>query len=407
MDQEDQQQQPAVSQGSLFLQFITRMAGIYLHIPFCRQACHYCNFHFSTSLQGMNDFVPALLKEMEGRSDYLGDARIGTIYLGGGTPSLLGPAALNLVIERLKDLFVLEPDAEITLEANPDDMTDREKLKAWRSAGINRLSIGIQSFFDDDLRWMNRAHDASQAAESIRLAKEEGLDNISIDLIYGGPTLPDDRWEQNVARAIRLQIPHLSCYALTVEPRTPLDKLIRQHKRSEVSPDGQARQLLLLMNWMEQAGYEHYEISNFALPGHRSRHNSAYWQGVPYLGLGPSAHSYDGCSREWNIANNARYIAALAGGTLPVAEKEVLTPVQQLNEYIMISLRTMEGIDLSAVSRRFGAGPAEALLQRAQAHIRKGMIVKPENLVLTKEGKLFADGIAADLFSDVVSPADS
>ena len=241
MDQEDQQQQPAVSQGSLFLQFITRMAGIYLHIPFCRQACHYCNFHFSTSLQGMNDFVPALLKEMEGRSDYLGDARIGTIYLGGGTPSLLGPAALNLVIERLKDLFVLESDAEITLEANPDDMTDREKLKAWRSAGINRLSIGIQSFFDDDLRWMNRAHDASQAAESIRLAKEEGLDNISIDLIYGGPTLPDDRWEQNVARAIRLQIPHLSCYALTVEPRTPLDKLIRQHKRSEVSPDGQAR----------------------------------------------------------------------------------------------------------------------------------------------------------------------
>jgi oxygen-independent coproporphyrinogen-3 oxidase len=407
MDQEDQQQQPAVSQGSLFLQFITRMAGIYLHIPFCRQACHYCNFHFSTSLQGMNDFVPALLKEMEGRSDYLGDARIGTIYLGGGTPSLLGPAALNLVIERLKDLFVLESDAEITLEANPDDMTDREKLKAWRSAGINRLSIGIQSFFDDDLRWMNRAHDASQAAESIRLAKEEGLDNISIDLIYGGPTLPDDRWEQNVARAIRLQIPHLSCYALTVEPRTPLDKLIRQHKRSEVSPDGQARQLLLLMNWMEQAGYEHYEISNFALPGHRSRHNSAYWQGVPYLGLGPSAHSYDGRSREWNIANNARYIAALAGGTLPVAEKEVLTPVQQLNEYIMISLRTMEGIDLSAVSRRFGAGPAEALLQRAQAHIRKGMIVKPENLVLTKEGKLFADGIAADLFSDVVSPADS
>lgn len=407
MDQEDQQQQPAVSQGSLFLQFITRMAGIYLHIPFCRQACHYCNFHFSTSLQGMNDFVPALLKEMEGRSDYLGDAGIGTIYLGGGTPSLLGPAALNLVIERLKDLFVLESDAEITLEANPDDMTDREKLKAWRSAGINRLSIGIQSFFDDDLRWMNRAHDASQAAESIRLAKEEGLDNISIDLIYGGPTLPDDRWEQNVARAIRLQIPHLSCYALTVEPRTPLDKLIRQHKRSEVSPDGQARQLLLLMNWMEQAGYEHYEISNFALPGHRSRHNSAYWQGVPYLGLGPSAHSYDGRSREWNIANNARYIAALAGGTLPVAEKEVLTPVQQLNEYIMISLRTMEGIDLSAVSRRFGAGPAEALLQRAQAHIRKGMIVKPENLVLTKEGKLFADGIAADLFSDVVSPADS
>jgi oxygen-independent coproporphyrinogen III oxidase len=380
------------------------MAGIYLHIPFCRQACHYCNFHFSTSLQGMNDFVPALLKEMEGRSDYLGDATIGTIYLGGGTPSLLDPAELNLVLGRLKELFVFEPAPEITLEANPDDMTDRERLKAWRSAGINRLSIGIQSFFDDDLRWMNRAHDASQAAESIRLAKEEGFDNISIDLIYGGPTLPDGHWQRNVAEAIRWQIPHLSCYALTVEPRTALDKLIRQHKRAEVSPDDQARQLLLLMNWMRQAGYEHYEISNFALPGHRSRHNSAYWQGVPYLGLGPSAHSYDGKSREWNVANNARYIAALAGGTIPVAEKEVLTPAQQLNEYIMISLRTMEGINLSAVSRRFGAGIAEALLQRAQAHIRKGLITQAENLVLTNEGKLFADGIAADLFSETGDP---
>jgi oxygen-independent coproporphyrinogen-3 oxidase len=405
MDQEDQQQQSAVSQGSLILQFITQMAGIYLHIPFCRQACHYCNFHFSTSLQGMNDFVPALLKEMERRSDYLGGAAVETVYFGGGTPSLLDPAELHGVLDRLKRSFVLEPDSEITLEANPDDMTERQKLKAWRSAGINRLSIGIQSFHDADLRWMNRAHDAAQAAESIRLAKDEGFDNISIDLIYGGPTLPDDHWKHNVAEAIRLRVPHLSCYALTVEPRTALEKLIRGHRKADVSPEDQARQLLLLMDWMDRAGYEHYEISNFALPGHRSRHNSAYWKGTPYLGLGPSAHSFDGYSREWNISNNARYIAALAGGALPVAEKEVLTPVQQLNEYIMISLRTMEGIDLPTVSRRFGPGAADALERRAARHIQSGLMIRTEKLVLTKEGKLLADGIAADLFAEAGDPA--
>jgi oxygen-independent coproporphyrinogen-3 oxidase len=353
----------------------------------------------------MNDFVPALLKEMERRSDYLGAATIGTIYLGGGTPSLLDPAELNLILRRLGTLFVVQSNAEITLEANPDDMTDRQKLKAWRSAGINRLSIGIQSFIDADLQWMNRAHNAAQAAESIQLAKKEGFDNISIDLIYGGPTLPDDHWHRNVAEAIRLRIPHLSCYALTVEPRTALDKLIRRNKKADVSPDDQARQLMLLMDWMAQAGYEHYEISNFALPGHRSRHNSAYWQETPYLGLGPSAHSYDGWSREWNVANNAGYIASLAAGTLPVAEKEILTPVQQLNEYIMISLRTMEGIDLAAIARRFGAATADDLQKRAQPHIGRGTIRQTENLVLTNEGKLLADGIAADLFGEAGDPA--
>ena len=246
---------------------------------------------------------------------------------------------------------------------------------------------------------MNRAHNAGQATECIRMAQGEGFNNISIDLIYGGPTLPDDHWQSNVAEAIRWQIPHLSCYALTVEPRTALDKLIRQDKRAAVSPDDQARQLLLLMDWMNQAGYEHYEISNFALPGHRSRHNSAYWQGKSYLGLGPSAHSYDGRSREWNIASNARYISALAGGALPIAEKELLTPVQQLNEYIMISLRTKEGIDLAAVNRRFGQAATESLQKRALRYLQTGMIIQTESLILTNEGKLLADGIAADLFS--------
>jgi oxygen-independent coproporphyrinogen-3 oxidase len=346
----------------------------------------------------MNDFVPALLKEMERRSDYLGASPVGTVYLGGGTPSLLSPADLNAILDGLRELFILGPDPEITLEANPDDMTDRQRLKAWRSAGVNRLSIGIQSFFDDDLRWMNRAHDAVQATEAIRLAKEEGFDNMSIDLIYGGPTLPDNHWQRNVAEAIRWEIPHLSCYALTVEPRTALDQLIRRHKRTDVSPDDQARQLLQLMDWMDQAGYEHYEISNFALPGHRSRHNSAYWEGVPYLGLGPSAHSYDGQSREWNIANNARYLSALAGGTLPVAEKELLTPLQKLNEYIMIALRTKEGIDLARIAGIFGESAAKEIEERSRRYVQEEKMQAGDRLFLTNKGKLLADGIAADLF---------
>ena len=348
----------------------------------------------------MNDFVHALLKELDLRKDYLPDTFIETVYFGGGTPSLLEPAALNAVLERIRSHFTLDLAAEITLEANPDDMTDPKKMTDWRSAGINRLSIGIQSFFDEDLRWMNRAHQAHQARESIRLAKEAGLDNLSIDLIYGGPTLPDEHWRRNVMEAVNSQVPHLSCYALTVEPRTALDKLIHTHKREGVNPDDQARQLLLLMDWTARAGYEHYEISNFAFPGHRSRHNSSYWQGRPYLGLGPSAHSYDGSSRQWNIANNARYSAMLKEGDLPVAGREILTPVQQFNEYVMVSLRTLEGIDLSTVDNRWGPDAAAGLLQRAQRFIRNGVLLQTERLVLTNEGKLLADGIAAELFSD-------
>ena len=302
------------------------MAGIYLHIPFCRQACHYCNFHFSTSLNRKNDFVAALLKEMEGRRDYIGTAPVETVYFGGGTPSLLTEEELQQIMGRIRELFPLTPDAEITLEANPDDITTSGKLKAWKQAGINRLSIGIQSFWEEDLRWMNRAHDATQAANSIRMAQDEGLDNISVDLIYGGPTLPDDHWEKNVTQAIASGIPHLSCYALTVEPRTALDKMIHQKKKAAVNPDDQARQFLLLMRWLGAAGYEHYEISNFALSGHRSRHNSSYWQGTPYLGLGPSAHSYNGSSRQWNVANNTQYIDGISAGKLLQGVKQKVRP---------------------------------------------------------------------------------
>src|SRR5258707_10715412 len=302
------------------------MAGIYLHIPFCRQACHYCNFHFSTSLHRKNDFVSALLKEMEARRDYIGPAAVETIYLGGGTPSLLTEEELGRILDKLHALFPIAHGAEVTLEANPDDMAASAILKSWKQAGINRLSIGVQSFFEEDLRWMNRVHNAGQALKSIRQAQEAGLDNLSIDLIYGTPGLSDLRWEKNVEQAFLLGIPHLSCYALTIEPRTALDTMIRQHKKEDVDPDDQARQFLLLMDWIKAAGYEHYEISNFAQPGRRSRHNTSYWQGKPYLGLGPSAHSYDGIvSRQWNVANNALYI----DDPLLRVEKETLTPTQQ------------------------------------------------------------------------------
>jgi len=373
------------------------MAGIYLHIPFCRQACHYCNFHFSTSLHRKNDFVGALLKEMEARKDYIAGAPVDTVYFGGGTPSLLSEDELARILDRLHALFPISPNAEITLEANPDDMAAQQSLESWKQRGINRLSIGVQSFFDEDLRWMNRVHNAAQAADSIRRAQDAGLENISIDLIYGTPGLTDSRWEKNVALALDLSIPHLSCYALTVEPRTALDKMIRQHKKADVSPDDQARQFLLLVDWLHSAGYEHYEISNFSLPGHRSRHNTSYWQGKPYLGLGPSAHSYDGVStREWNAANNAQYIDA---SPLPPSEKELLSPTQQLNEYIMISLRTMEGADLAYVSERFGADKADVLQRQSARYIREGSLTGTNGrLILSREGKLLADGIAADLF---------
>ncbi|HVU99001.1 MAG TPA: radical SAM family heme chaperone HemW [Puia sp.] len=370
------------------------MAGIYLHIPFCRQACHYCNFHFSTSLARKNDFISALLKEIPLRRDYLAGESVETVYLGGGTPSLLAAEEIESILDALRSQFPLSDGAEITLEANPDDITTM-RLGAWRQAGVNRLSIGVQSFFEEDLRWMNRAHTAPQALDCIRQAREAGFDNLSIDLIYGGPTLPDARWQENVERAIGLGIPHLSCYALTVEPKTALDTLIRRHAMADVSPEDQARQFLLLMDWMAGAGYDHYEISNFALPGHRSRHNSAYWQGKKYLGLGPSAHSYDGVSREWNIANNARYIAEPG----LIGEKEVLTAEQRLNEYIMIALRTVEGIDLRVMAERFGVQRAEELRRRAEKYVQGGAIrVEAGRLRLTREGKLLADGIASDLF---------
>ena len=371
------------------------MAGIYIHIPFCKQACHYCNFHFSTSLRFKNELLTALLKETGLQKDYLAGEEIKTIYFGGGTPSLLEIADLRSVIEKIKEEFSVSDNAEITLETNPDDIED-EKLKSWKEIGINRLSIGIQSFFDEDLQWMNRAHNAQQAIGNLQLAIQQ-FNNITVDLIYGHPLLTNEKWKQNVEKVIALNIPHISCYALTVEPKTPLDKLIREKKKENVQQEKQAEQFLLLMQWLEDAGYEHYEISNFSKPGFRSKHNSSYWQGEKYLGLGPSAHSYDGISRQWNISNNNIYIESLSKNEIPF-EKETLTDTQKLNEYIMTSLRTIEGLDLNRVSLEFGVRNSE-FIAKAQKFIQLSkLILKDDKLILTKEGKLFADGIAADLF---------
>jgi len=372
------------------------MAGVYIHIPFCRKACHYCNFHFSTSMQLQEGFVDALLQEIDLRQSYLSEP-VSTIYFGGGTPSVLPSANIGHIISRLQDNFTIEPTAETTLEANPDDITSA-KLEEWKQTGINRLSIGIQSFFPEDLAWMNRAHNAQQAFDCITLAQKAGFNNLTIDLIYGTPTLSDDAWEKNVKTAIALQIPHLSCYALTVEPKTVLEKMIKQKDIADVDSDKQARHFELLMQWMREAGYEHYEISNFAKHGFRSRHNSSYWQGKPYLGLGPSAHSFNGTSRQWNIANNALYIQSLSKGLVPF-KAEVLTSEQQLNEYIMTSLRTIEGISLQNVKQTFGTDKLDYLIKTARPHLnRKRLTMENDYLKTTTEGKLLADGIAADLF---------
>jgi len=370
------------------------MAGIYIHIPFCKQACPYCNFHFSTSLKRKNELIAALLKETELRKDYLPGEGIGTIYFGGGTPSLLTVSDCRLQIEKIRNLFPVANDAEITLEANPDDITD-EKLNGWKEAGINRLSIGIQSFFDEDLQWMNRAHNAEQAINNLLLAMKH-FKNLTIDLIYGYPLLTDEKWKQNIEKALSFKIPHISCYALTAEPATLLQKKILLKKEKEPDPEKQANQFLFLIDQLHAVGYEHYEISSFSLPGFRSRHNSAYWQGIKYLGLGPSAHSYDGDSRQWNVSNNNIYIESLKANKL-LFEKEILTPKQKINEYIMTSLRTINGIELNRLDRE----TRELICSKIKKYTERGLVNRTtDNISLTREGKLMADGIASDLFLD-------
>ncbi len=371
------------------------MAGIYIHIPFCKQACHYCNFHFSTSRQLMPQMVQAIIAEAKLRITYVTE-KVDTIYFGGGTPSLLEIVSLQCIVESLKQLFDVANDAEITLEANPDDITE-EKLIAWRALGINRLSIGVQSFVDEDLQWMNRAHGSKLAIDTLLLAVKY-FENITLDLIYGTPTLTDENWKQNLETAFNLNIPHLSCYALTVEPKTALEKLIAKKQLQNVDADKQAKHFEILTHLATAAGYQHYEISNFAKAGFRSKHNSSYWQGKQYLGLGPAAHSFNGGSRQWNIANNALYIKSIDADIVPF-EIENLTSTQQLNEYIMISLRTIEGISVTKVKEDFGIEKAKQLLKLADKWlVAKQVILINDYLLLTAKGKFLADGIAADLF---------
>jgi putative oxygen-independent coproporphyrinogen III oxidase len=378
------------------------MAGIYIHVPFCRQACHYCNFHFSVSLRQTSRYLECLLLEIDRQRNFFGGTsggrpRLDSIYFGGGTPSILKEAELDRVFDRLSRFFSFDSQSEITLEANPDDL-DREKLLALKQTQVNRLSIGIQSFHAPDLAYMNRIHDPVQAARAIDNALAAGFDNLTVDLIFGTPTMDDHLWKQNLQQVIDYQIPHLSAYALTVEPKTPLEVKIRRGQMPPVEEERTARQFEIMVETMHRAGYAHYEVSNFARPGHYSRHNLSYWTGQSYLGLGPSAHSYRPGQRWWNVSNTQQYIASVSQGELP-RETEILTPAQQFDEYMMTSLRTMWGCALDTVEKNWGRARRELLEKQSAKHIRSGWMAETENhLVLTPGGMLFADRIASDLF---------
>ncbi|MAN58840.1 MAG: coproporphyrinogen III oxidase [Flavobacteriaceae bacterium] len=371
------------------------MSGIYLHIPFCKQACHYCDFHFSTSLRKKEALVAALCTEIRLRKDEL-NGPVETIYFGGGTPSLLTAAELTKIFDCIYTEFTVSEEAEITLEANPDDLSEM-KLEQLAASPINRLSIGVQSFFEKDLRLMNRAHDAAEAHRSIEMAKRY-FSNISIDLIYGIPDMGLSRWQQNVETALALGVPHLSCYALTVEPKTALKSFIEKGVVAPVDDVLAQQHHAWLLERTERSGFENYEFSNFGLPGFHSRNNMAYWQGKPYLGVGPSAHSYSGTQRSWNVANNAIYLKKIAGGILPL-ERENLSLIDRYNEYVMTRLRTAKGISLSEISEAFGARHREYLEQQAQQHLVANRLERVgEALRVTRAGKFLSDGIASDLF---------
>ena len=344
----------------------------------------------------MNEVVEAICKEAQLQNGYINEPAE-TIYFGGGTPSLMNEEQLNYIIQSIRNSFEITEDAEITLETNPDDINE-SSLEIWKRAGINRLSIGVQSFFEEDLLWMNRAHNAQQAIQSIELAQQKGFYNLTIDLIYGTPGLTDEHWIQNIDRAIALNIPHISCYALTVEEGTALHHKIKKGELRNTDNEHQSKHFEILMSKLKQAGYVHYEISNFAKEGFESKHNSSYWKSKPYVGLGPSAHSYNGTSRQWNIANNAMYVQSMKTNTIPF-DIEILTDDQQLNETIMIALRTANGLSLDIIEQKFSAKVATELSKKAAKYIQQNLMENKNNsLVLTEKGKFLADGIAADLF---------
>ncbi len=374
------------------------MAGLYLHIPFCRQKCHYCNFYSLATIKYRRELVDALEVELELQSKFFGGEPLKTIYFGGGTPSLLPVKDIKLLIEKTVLVFGIAPDAEITLEANPDDLTD-ELLNALRDSPVNRLSIGIQSFEDSDLKYLNRVHSSKQAMLSIEKALKHGFFNLSIDLIYGIPNQSDAGWLSNLKKSIAFSVPHISAYALTVEQGTALDVFIKKGKYLGVDEEKAALHFNMLMEEMAKSGYEHYEISNFALPGPYAKHNTAYWNGSKYLGVGPSAHSYDGQKRYWNVAHLKQYIEGIIAGNRRF-EFEALSIEQQYNEYVMTALRTQWGIDLQKVSSVFGERFLLHLQKALQIPLKQGFVKNEQNkIILTQKGKLFADGISAGLFT--------
>jgi len=373
------------------------MAGIYIHIPFCKKACHYCDFHFSTSLKNKEALVTALCKEIELRKDYMGSKNISTIYFGGGTPSLLSKEELDKILNTISNHFTVATDAEITLEANPDDLTE-EKIAELKQAGINRLSIGIQSFVDEHLALMNRSHNAKQAIDAVKNAQKAGIKNISIDLIYGLPDLPINKWRDNIEQAFNLGVPHISAYCLTIEKKTALNHMVQKKQITLPNDAETSEQFYMLIEESVKHGFTHYEISNFGKEGMYSRHNSSYWKNESYLGIGPSAHSYNGSSRQWNISNNALYIKGIEAGEA-VFEIENLTEADKFNEYVMTGLRTIWGINLDYVKTSFGEDILQELIQDSKPYIDSGyMQQNRENVTLTQKGKLIADKIASDLF---------
>ncbi|BDS13683.1 radical SAM family heme chaperone HemW [Aureispira anguillae] len=376
----------------------TILAGIYIHIPFCKQACYYCNFHFSTSLRQKDELLLAIHKELVERKTYLKGQVIETVYFGGGTPSLLSAKEILQLWAVIEEHYQLKTNLEVTLEANPDDLT-LDYLEALKETPINRFSIGIQSFFDNDLVYMNRAHNAAHAKECIQAAQAAGFDNLTIDLIYGTPTTSHQQWRENLRTAFELNIPHISCYALTVEPRTALAHFIEKGKTANTDDNHIAEQFEILLDEMETNGYEQYEISNFCLPGNYAKHNSNYWTGKHYLGVGPAAHSFDGESRQWNIAHNPKYIKALAQQE-SYWERELLTIQNQFNEYIMTSLRTKWGVRIDQLIE-WGSTTKMWFEKKALTYIQEGLMEKTKQAyILTAKGKIVSDAIISDLFMD-------
>lgn len=374
------------------------MSGIYLHIPFCKSKCAYCNFFSLVTEKKMDDYVSALKKEIINRKSYLGDDVVKTIYFGGGTPSLLPVKYVDEILELLHENYNIISNPEVTLEINPDTI-DKDKMLALKHLGVNRMSVGIQSFNDDDLRYLGRRHDSRHALQVLDDLSSVGFDRITLDLIYGMPTLTEEKWNHNLDIFFSTGISHLSAYALTVEPKTILGQKIEKEELQEVSEEETIRHYNILVERTKENGFEHYEISNFAKEGCRSQHNSIYWQDVKYLGLGPSAHSYDGNSRQWNVSNLTKYIQLIDTGTECYYEKEILSKEDKFNEYVMTSLRTSWGCDVEKIERDYGESYAHNFLKNVKKYLDSGiMLMKDNNFILTDEGMLFADGIAAELF---------